>query len=131
MRSLATALGCLVIASYATVGTATTGYDDEIVASCHFGDNGYVIFRQKAGEEIHEKKPAQKGRKRMLPQLVGPAALDQEEEEGGDDAEEQENTPDVEGAKKIVQHDSEDESEQEDECEQLSADGSAHEDEQT
>jgi hypothetical protein len=50
MRSLATALGCLVIASYATVGTATTVYDDEIVASCHFGDNGYVIFRQKAGE---------------------------------------------------------------------------------
>jgi hypothetical protein len=47
MRSLATALGCLVIASYATVGSATTGHDDgnEIVASCHFGDNGYVIFR--------------------------------------------------------------------------------------
>lgn len=63
MRSLATALGCLVIASYATVGTATTGYDDEIVASCHFGDNGYVIFRQKAGEI---QKPALKGRKRMI-----------------------------------------------------------------
>ena len=78
MRSLATALGCLVIASYATVGTATTGYDDEIVASCHFGDNGYVIFRQKAGEEIHENKPAQKGRKRMI--QIG--------EEEGDDGEE-------------------------------------------
>ena len=128
MRSLATALGCLVIASYATVGTATTGYDDEIVASCHFGDNGYVIFRQKAGEI---QKPTLRGRKRMLPQLVGPAALDQEEEEGEEEVEEQKNTPDVEGAKKIVQHDSEDESEQEDECEQLSADGSAHEDEQT
>jgi hypothetical protein len=47
MRSIATALGCLVIASYATVGSATMGHDDynEIVASCHFGDNGYVIFR--------------------------------------------------------------------------------------
>ena len=108
MRSLATALGCLVIASYATVGTATTGYDDEIVASCHFGDNGYVIFRQKAGEI---QKPVLKGRKRMLHQLVGPAALDQEEEEVEEDAEEAGQAIAVEGAKKIVQHDSEDESE--------------------
>ena len=128
MRSLATALGCLVIASYATVGTATTGYEDEIVASCHFGDNGYVIFRQKAGEI---QKPVLKGRKRMLPQLVGPAALDQEEEEVEEDAEEAGQAIAVEGAKKIVQHDSEDESEQEEECEHLEADGSAHEDEQT
>ena len=128
MRSLATALGCLVIASYATVGTATTGYDDEIVASCHFGDNGYVIFRQKAGEI---QKPTLKGRKRMLPQLVGPAALDQEEEEGEEEVEEQKNTPDVEGAKKIVQHDSDEEEEEEEECEHLEADGSASETEQT
>ena len=129
MRSLATALGCLVIASYATVGTATTGYDDEIVASCHFGDNGYVIFRQKAGEI---QKPALKGRKRMLPQLVGPAAaLDQEEEEVEEDAEEAGQAIAVEGAKKVVQIDSEDEHEEEDECEQLSANGSADEDEHT
>ena len=38
---------------------------------------------------------------------------------------------DVEGAKKIVQHDSENEDEEEDECEQLSANGSASEDEHT
>ena len=129
MRSLATALGCLVIASYATVGTATTGYDDEIVASCHFGDNGYVIFRQKAGEI---QKPTLRGRKRMLPQLVGPAAaLDQEEEEVEEDAEEAGQAIAVEGAKKIVQQDNESEEEEEEECEHLEADGSASETEQT
>ena len=67
----------------------------------------------------------------MLPQLVGPAALDQEEEEVEEDAEEAGQAIAVEGAKKIVQHDSEDESEQEEECEHLEADGSASETEQT
>jgi hypothetical protein len=72
MRSLATALGCLVIASYATVGSATMGHENEIVASCHFGDNGYVIFRQTAnnreGEarEIRGSKPALRRKNRVV-----------------------------------------------------------------
>jgi hypothetical protein len=67
MRSLATALGCLVIASYATVGSATMGHDDsDLIASCHFGNNGFVIFKQKDNkEEIRASKPVLK-RKRMV-----------------------------------------------------------------
>ena len=63
MRSLATALGCLVIASYATVGSATMGNDEgnDIIARCHLGDNGYVIFRQKL--EVKEKI---RGKKRLV-----------------------------------------------------------------
>ena len=72
----------------------------------------------------------------MLPQLVGPAARPgaapvTEEEEGEEEAEIAEEGDEVEGAKKIVQHDSESEEDNEEECEQLSADGDAHEDEQT
>jgi hypothetical protein len=72
----------------------------------------------------------------MLPQLVGPAArpgaapiTEVEEEEVDTDAEAEEGV-EVEGAKKVVR-DQLSENENEDECEQLSADGSASEDEHT
>ena len=55
MRKLATALGCLVIAAYASVGHAAMNHDEgsNLIAKCHFGDNGYVIFRQRADEREH------------------------------------------------------------------------------
>ena len=55
MRKLATALGCLVIAAYASIGQAAMNHDEgsNIIAKCHFGHNGYVIFRQRANEREH------------------------------------------------------------------------------
>ena len=55
MRKLATALGCLVIAAYATIGQATENHDmgSNLIAKCHFGDNGYVIFRQRPDDRDH------------------------------------------------------------------------------
>lgn len=52
-----------------------------------------------------------------------------EEEVGTDD--EEEGTDNVEGAKKILQRDRVSEDEDSEECEQLSADGDAHEEEDT
>jgi hypothetical protein len=48
MRKLSTAVGCLVIAAYATVGQAAMHHDDDgsLIAKCQFGHEGYVIFRQ-------------------------------------------------------------------------------------
>jgi hypothetical protein len=48
MRKLSSAVGCLVIAAYATVGQAAMHHDDDgsLVAKCEFGHEGYVIFRQ-------------------------------------------------------------------------------------
>jgi hypothetical protein len=55
MRSLTTALGCLVIAAYATIGQATENHDmgSNLIAKCHFGHNGYVIFRQRPDDRDH------------------------------------------------------------------------------
>ena len=55
MRSIATTLGCLVIAAYATVGQAAMNHEEggPLVAKCHFGHNGYVIFRQQPSDADH------------------------------------------------------------------------------
>jgi hypothetical protein len=55
MRKLATALGCLVIAAYASIGQAAMNHDEgsNIIAKCHFGHNGYVIFRQRVKYLCH------------------------------------------------------------------------------
>lgn len=57
MRKLATALGCLVIAAYATVAEGAMNHDHggNLIAKCHFGDNGYVVFRQVPTDKDHRR----------------------------------------------------------------------------
>ena len=64
MRKLATALGCLVIAAYATVSQAVMhdGNEGPLIARCHFGDQGFVIFRQKYDDHEIIREKAKKRR---------------------------------------------------------------------
>ena len=65
MRKIAAAAGCLVVAAYATVAEAAMGNDHAavLVAKCHLGDQGYVVFRQQAEfKEESKKKKAKKGK---------------------------------------------------------------------
>jgi hypothetical protein len=57
MRKLATTIGCLMIAAYATVGEAAMNHDNgsPLIAKCHFGDQGYVIFRQRPDDGDHKR----------------------------------------------------------------------------
>lgn len=67
MRKLATALGCLVIAAYATVSQAVMHddhHDSHLIARCHFGDQGYVIFKQKPEGHENVRELSQKPKKK-------------------------------------------------------------------
>ena len=57
MRKIASAVGCLVIAAYATVGQAAMNHDEggPLIAKCHFGHEGYVIFRQRPDDLDHKR----------------------------------------------------------------------------
>lgn len=73
MRKLATALGCLVIAAYATVSQAVMhdDHDSALIARCHFGDQGYVIFKQRP--ESHQENTQKSKKRRSLIQQAAEA----------------------------------------------------------
>jgi hypothetical protein len=74
MRKIALALGYLVIAAYASV---KEDCDDKfLIAKCNFGNNGYVVFREKA--------PTAPKKRKLL-------AQQDDEEEGAEVSEEEEN----------------------------------------
>jgi hypothetical protein len=137
MRSLATALGCLVIASYATVGSATMGHDEsnDLIASCHLGNNGYVIFRQKVEvEECDDKKISDKKKRRMIQQAPANAGAvleaDEEDLESEGDADVADDGASNERGKKVLQeNEHENEDEHEEECDHLEGSVSEEEDE--
>ena len=84
MRKIAAAAGCLVVAAYATVAEAAMGNDHAavLVAKCHLGDQGYVVFRQQAEfkeESKKEKGPEQKKKKAKKGKLAQQNAIDADE----------------------------------------------------